>query len=233
MTVAQTMMVAQAMTVAQENSSTATKVERKEQGATRQNILHLLRRQGQMTAIELSQALNIGAVGVRQHLALLERDGLVRVSGLRRSVGRPSHLYTLTEESEQYFPKNYDRLANDILCIIAEQWGDEAVSRVLVARREKLTRTYSSRINGKNRTEQLLELNHILAELGYMCEIEQLEDGSFVLTEHNCPIDCVARNHPQFCHHEIELYQQLLGVSITRESTIVNGGVCCRYLIPA
>ncbi len=221
------------MTVLQENSTSPMKVERKEQGATRQNILQLLRRRGQMTAIELSQALNIGAVGVRQHLALLERDGLVEVSDLRRSVGRPSHLYTLTAEAERYFPKNYDRLALDVLHYVSEQYGDDAVKSVLEARRQNLSRNIAPRLAGKTRAEQVIELTTILAEMGYMCECEQQEDGSFVITEHNCPIDCVARHHPQFCYHEIQLYQELLGVTLTRDSTIVNGDGCCRYFIPA
>ena len=99
-------------------------IERKEQGATRQQILQLLRRHGQMTALELSQELNIGAVGVRQHLALLERDGLVEVSGVRRSVGRPSHLYTLTSEAERHFPKQYEQFALEVLDYIALQGGE-------------------------------------------------------------------------------------------------------------
>jgi predicted ArsR family transcriptional regulator len=221
------------MIVDQESSLSSMRVERKEQGATRQNILHLLRRHGQMTAIELSEALNIGAVGVRQHLALLERDGLVKVSGLRRSVGRPSHLYTLTSESEHYFPKNYDRLANDMLSLIQDTWGEEAVEHVLVARREKMARNYKPRLEGKNREEQIAELCAILSEVGYMCEYERGDNGCFVLVEHNCPIDCVARCHPQFCEHEIKLYEELLGVNITRDATIVEGGLCCRYYIPA
>jgi predicted ArsR family transcriptional regulator len=220
------------MTALQENSTSRMKVERKEQGATRQNILHLLRRRGQMTAIELSQALRIGAVGVRQHLALLERDGLVQVSDLRRSVGRPSHLYTLTPEAEHYFPKNYDRLALDVLHHVSEEFGEDAVSRVLQARRRHLAQKFSPRLNGKTRAEQVAELANILAEMGYMCEFEEQDDGTFVLIEHNCPIDCVARHHPEFCRNEIELYQELLGVSITRDATIVNEDGCCRYYIP-
>jgi len=219
------------MTILQDNSH-AMKVERKEQGATRQNILHLLRRNGQMTAIELSQSLEIGAVGVRQHLALLERDGLVQVSDLRRSVGRPSHLYTLTPEAERYFPKNYDRLALDILYHVADQYGHDAVKNVLTARRKNLTQNLAPRMVGKNRGEQVLELTSILGEMGYMCECERRDDGWFVLVEHNCPIDCIARYHPQFCSHEIELYQDLLGVPITRDATIVNGDGYCRYFIP-
>lgn len=207
--------------------------ERKEQGATRQNILQLLRRHGQMTALELSQELKIGAVGIRQHLALLERDGLVQVAGVRRSVGRPSHLYTLTPEAEEHFPKHYAQFALDILDYIASQGGEEAVTAVFRARRKSLAQTYASRLEGKTLNEKVAELANILAEQGYMCEYEQLDDGSYMLIEHNCPIDCVARQHPQSCDQELELYEELLGVQIERDATIAAGGRCCRYRIPA
>lgn len=80
-------------------------LEHREQGETRAQILQLLRRQGQMTAAELSDALGIGAVGVRQHLALLDRDDLVRANGVRRGVGRPSHLYMLHRASRSTLPQ--------------------------------------------------------------------------------------------------------------------------------
>src|SRR5262249_37425697 len=56
-----------------EGRATPMTLEHREQGQTRQEILALLRRSGQMTATELSERLGIGAVGVRQHIALLER----------------------------------------------------------------------------------------------------------------------------------------------------------------
>jgi predicted ArsR family transcriptional regulator len=219
-------------TGASDHSTEPMKIERKEQGATRQNILQFLRRRGQMTAIELSQSLDIGAVGIRQHLALLERDGLVEVAGLRRSVGRPSHLYTLTPEAEQYFPKSYDQLTVEVLAVVAEQYGKEAINQVLAARRQKLAHAFAPRIAGKPRQEQVAELATILAEQGHMCEYEQREDGSFILKGHNCPIDCVARHYPQFCLQDAELYQELLGVPIKRHSNIANGDLCCTFSIP-
>lgn len=215
------------------NIVSATINERREQGATRQNILQLLRRHGPMTAIELSQELRIGAVGVRQHLALLERDGMVEVAELRRSIGRPSHVYTLTKDSERLFPKSYDKLALDILNCISEECGNDAAQQVLGARRRNLMKTYAPFLEGKDRSEQVAELTRLLADRGYMCEYEQLEDGSFVLTQHNCPILCVAEHHQSLCSQELLLYQDLLGVSIVRDETISKGGICCRYHIPA
>jgi predicted ArsR family transcriptional regulator len=208
-------------------------VDRKEQGSTRQSILQLLRRHGAMTALELSEALHVGAVGVRQHLALLERDGMVAITGLRRNVGRPSHLYGLTAEAEERFPKRYDTLALDVIACVSEVGGAEAVENVLAARRGAMARQLAPALAGKSREEQVAILAALLAEQGYMCECEQQPDGSFVLSEYNCPVDCVARKHPQICAQEILLYEELLGVPLTRDGTIAEGAHCCRYHIPA
>jgi predicted ArsR family transcriptional regulator len=207
------------------------RLEQREQGETRQQILHLLRRNCQMTAAELSEALGIGAVGVRQHLALLERDGLVLAAGVRRGIGRPSHLYSLTPSAETLFPKRYDRLALDALAFVAAEGGPAAVDRLFSARREHLREQYAPRLAGKNHAEQVAELAAILTEQGYMCEWEQLPNGGFALVEHNCPVDCAAREHPQACAHELRLYEDLLALDIVREETIVAGGSCCRYRI--
>lgn len=207
--------------------------ERKEQGSTRQSILQLLRRNGEMTALELSDQLQIGAVGVRQHLALLERDGMVRISGLRRSVGRPSHLYILTSEAEARFPKGYDRLALEVLDYMSEVGGASVVEQVLARRRVGLFDLLAPALVGKSRGEQVVALATLLGDQGYMCEWEQDSDGSFLLTEYNCPIDCVARRHVQLCSQEQLLYEDLLGVPVIQETTIARGSHCCRYRIPA
>src|SRR5215217_8937914 len=115
-------------------------LEHREQGETREQILTLLRRQGDMTAAELSAGLGIGAVGVRQHLALLDRDGLVHTAGVRRGVGRPSHLYMLTEQAEALFPKRYDRLAMDALAFVEAQGGAEAIDKLFATRRLQLAK---------------------------------------------------------------------------------------------
>ena len=208
-------------------------LDHREQGETREQILALLRRRGNMTAAELSDALGIGAVGVRQHLALLDRDGLVRTIGVRRGVGRPSHLYALTPDAEVLFPKRYDRMAMDALAFVEAQGGPAAIDQLFAERRRKLTDQYAPRLAGKSRPEQVAELAAILTEQGYMCECEQLPSGEMVLVEHNCPVDCVARDYRQACEHELKLYEDVLGIPLIREETISEGGTCCRYRIGA
>ncbi|HNP72962.1 MAG TPA: ArsR family transcriptional regulator [Kouleothrix sp.] len=205
--------------------------EHREQGETRLQIVQLLRRHGQMTAAELSDALGIGAVGIRQHLAMLDRDGLVCTTGVRRGVGRPSHLYGLTSQADTLFPKRYDRLAMDALAFVEAQGGVAAIDQLFEARRLQLARQLAPRLAGKARAEQVAELAAALTEQGYMCEFQHHADGSYTLTEHNCPVDCVARDYPQACEHELKLYEDVLGTPLVREDLIAEGGTCCRYRI--
>lgn len=63
----------------------------------RRQILTALKKQGSLSVDDLSRCLGITPMGIRQHLAVLERDNLVMISSVRRGMGRPSYLYRLTE----------------------------------------------------------------------------------------------------------------------------------------
>ena len=206
-------------------------IDQREQGETRRQILELLRRRGQMTAAELSDVLGIGAVGVRQHLALLERDNLVHTVGVRRGMGRPSHLFALTAAADALFPHRYDHFAMDALAYVQALGGADAVEQLFTQRRAKLRAQLQAHIAGQPFEQQVIRLAEMLTEQGYMCECEQHSDGSFELIEHNCPVDCVARDFPQACSHEVTLYEEVLGVPVTQETTIARGANSCRYRI--
>lgn len=206
--------------------------EQREQGETRQNILGLLRRHHTMTAIELGDALGIGAVGIRQHLALLERDALVQVSGLRRSVGRPSHLYSLTPEAEAQFPKDYSSVALDALQFIESQLGAESVDVFFARRRSQAAATLRPKLVSDSLVNNVETLSVLLREQGFMTEYGA-GDEEFTIVHYNCPLDCVARAYPQACVQEQLLYQDVLGVPVELVSTLASGATCCRYRIQA
>lgn len=206
--------------------------ERKEQGLTRRNIMQLLRRHGELTALELSDHLGVGAVGIRQHLGLLERDELIQIVGLRRGVGRPANLYALTEAAKVWFPSHYDHLALNLVDQVEIIGGAEALTTLLSHCRAQQVRELAPALTGKSRRERVATLAEKLVEQGYMCEWEEASDGSLLLTEYNCPLDCVARRHQQFCVQEQLLYIELLETPVIQESTIAQGSLCCRYRIP-
>jgi predicted ArsR family transcriptional regulator len=71
---------------------------------TRQQILEYMQRHGRATVKELGALLGLTSTGIRQHLTVLERDGLVEVREARR-VGRPTPC-TLTDQADSLFPKD-------------------------------------------------------------------------------------------------------------------------------
>ena len=72
--------------------------------STRGRVLTFLRK-GPHSVTELASALGLTSNAIRAHLATLERDGLVRTSGMRRGTRKPAATYDLAPKAEQLFPK--------------------------------------------------------------------------------------------------------------------------------
>ena len=74
---------------------------RKFRESTRGRIVALIRR-GDRTVDEIANAVGMTDNAVRSHLTALERDGLIRQSGVRRSphAGKPAALYGLDPSAE-------------------------------------------------------------------------------------------------------------------------------------
>ncbi len=198
--------------------------------STRQQLVKLLRTHGGMTANTLAVELGITSMGVRRHLAALERDALVRVEMQRQKMGRPSFVYTLTDQAHDLFPKNYHTLANQFLDAMHETNGDQGVRALFRARMNYLLSQYRPRMEHKNLSERIAELAKIQDEAGYMAVWEKTDEG-FLLKEQNCAIYRVACRHQQACQFEIELFRRLLDADITRIEHQIKGERNCTYLV--
>jgi predicted ArsR family transcriptional regulator len=200
-------------------------------GSSKDEILKLLRQCGGMTASDLAREIGITSVAVRQHLDVLAASGLVAAATERRPIGRPRRVYSLTERADDLFPKAYHALANVILEQLQEREGAGGVLELFDGRRRWLERQYRPAVDGKGLEERVAAVAQIQEENGYMAEWEKREDGSFVLSEHNCPICKVACNFPQACQKEMELLANLLDADITREQHMLRGDRMCSYVI--
>src|SRR5689334_6514370 len=83
---------------------------------TRGRIVALLRCEAR-TVEELAQALDLTDNAVRAHLVTLERDGLVRQSGVRRGqgLGKPATVYELPPDTESIFSRAYSPVLSALL----------------------------------------------------------------------------------------------------------------------
>ncbi len=200
--------------------------------STRREILMTLKKQGGMTADELSEVLGITAMGVRRHLMTLERDGLVQYKPVQRGVGRPSYVYSLTELADDLFPKNYEQFATELLNILRITDGEEKIEELFAKRMERLEAAYAPYLANKDLPEQIAELTRIQNANGYLAEWEHVEDGTYVFVEHNCAIAKIANTCNFACDYELELLKKLLDADeIVRESHMGSGDISCRYRI--
>jgi predicted ArsR family transcriptional regulator len=200
----------------------------------RRAILVRLRQGGPASPDRLATDLGASRTGVLQQLRALEAAALVRHASERHGVGRPRHLYDVTPEAQDFFPSNYDGLAASLLQAVDSVGGSELVGRVFDARREAIADRARARMTervgpGSTLPERVRELAVLQDELGYLAESVVVEDGTVRLVQHNCAIHRVAQDVPAACQAELDLFRELLGGDVQRETHIPAGDRCCTY----
>ena len=202
-----------------------------EMSETRMRILQLLKMRAGMTVGQLKEALHISQMGIRQHLAILESEGLVEHYQENQGRGRPPHVYQLTDEANGLFPTTYANFAVGLMHEVAKFNGPGFINKVFRGRMKSQLETYQQRLQGKTLSERVKELAHIRDEEGYMARFEEDEDD-YVLTEHNCPIALIAEEYPHVCEMETTLFRQSLGAKVVRVEHLMQGSHKCCYRIP-
>ncbi len=200
-------------------------------------ILTALRQDGPASPDELAASLGASRTGVLQQLRALEASELVTRQSVRHGVGRPRHVYDITSVAQDLFPTNYEGLVVGLLGALEAVGGEQLISDVFAARRRQLADRirdrFAERLGPDARlADRVRELAVLQDEQGYLCRAELDEGGSTIrLREHNCAIYRVAAGLPAACQAELELFRDVLGADVVRESHIVAGDRCCSYRI--
>ncbi|MGE5591662.1 MAG: helix-turn-helix transcriptional regulator [Bacillota bacterium] len=199
--------------------------------STRDEILELLKRHGSLSVDQMAGHLSITPMGVRQHLNILEKDGLVSCQAVRRGLGRPSHLYSLTVAAREYFPQSYESFALTLLDDLQATQGDDVVDEMFRRRAEKLAAQFKQKVSAPDLKTRVNQLAQALDENGSMTSFEEVSDDTFILNEHNCGILGVALHYPQACRYERDLFERILGARVERQECQSSGQNSCRYVI--
>jgi predicted ArsR family transcriptional regulator len=197
---------------------------------TRQQILEYLQRHGRATVKELGQLLRLTSTGIRQHLTVLERDGLVLAREERGRVGRPTLVYTLTEKAESLFPSSYDELATALLEEIRASEGSERLYQLLQRVAQRMAEAFWERVQGKSLAQRVKETALILQEQGCLVDWEQ-RNGEFFLHEFTCPFSKVAKQDSSVCTLHLELVRLLTGADTRLVRSLLRSERACTYRI--
>ena len=181
--------------------------------STRGRVVTLLRRKG-FTVDELARELDLTNNGVRAHLATLERDGIVRQSGVVRSEsggGKPAYLYELAPEAEDLFPKAYEPVLHRLLDVLADRLESDESEALLRSVGHLMAEEQTVPTDGAR--ARLETAADVLNELGGLVELEE-RDGGFVIRGYSCPLAGVTPDHPEVCSMAETLIAELAGVPV-------------------
>ena len=204
--------------------------------ALRRELLVRLRREGPASPDHLAEAMGASRTGVLQQLRALEAANLVRRETVRHGVGRPRHVYDVTEQAQDLFPNAYDGLATGLLAAIRAVGGEGLVDDIFEARRRMTTERVRERLAERlpadaSVVDRARELAMIQDEQGYLAEAVLGSDGVVRIVEHNCAIHHVATDVKAACRAELELFREVLGPDVQRETHIAGGDRCCTYRV--
>jgi predicted ArsR family transcriptional regulator len=201
--------------------------------STRNQILHMLKMKGSMTVGEMAEELEITEMAVRRHLNTLERDNLIKSRLLRQAMGRPTNVYSLSEEADNMFPKNYQDLTLEFLSDIEQLQGAAMVEALFKLRQQRQENLYRDIVPSDSDFEKKLEaLAKMQNDKGYMVELKKDEKtGKYFFIESNCPISTVAKEYNYACNCEKTLFENVLNAQVEQEQCMATGGDNCVYVI--
>jgi DeoR family suf operon transcriptional repressor len=200
--------------------------------STRQEIMAILKEEGQATVEDLAQRLELTPMTIRHHLNVLQAQNLVVASTVHRSkkVGRPRLVYTLTDAADELFPQSYGQLARHLMSEVKQTMGQDEAEAILRRVAERVASEAPPPVEGQpfeQRLDQVIEFMH---EQGFLSRWEESEDG-YVITNINCPYRHVSREHDEVCIMDTEILTTLLGVAPQRLSSMRTGEPSCTFLL--
>lgn len=186
--------------------------------STRGQILALLRGENR-TVNDLAAVLDLTDNAVRAHLLSLERDGLVREHGTRPGTRKPHTTYSLSDEAEHVFPKEYGPLLNHLVTVISNRLATRDVQATMREVGRAVAKDHLAQTKGRSRRERIKIALAVLSDLGGLATIEQRDGKQFILGN-GCPLAAVTANHPEACLIVESLLREIIGVPAKK---------CCEY----
>ena len=202
----------------------------KDRKSTRETILHAIKTSNHANVEELAEVANVSPVTVRHHLNSLQAEGLIEITSVRRKVGRPYYVYSLSEKGQELFPKRYVRLTSRLLDELKARLPEDVVREVFSSVVQNLIDDHKGEFEHLPFEQRLDYLVNLLEEEGFLSTWDKTATG-YRLTEHSCPYVSIGRSHEEVCIIDQELIVGILQSSIKQQSCILNGADRCEFVI--
>lgn len=197
---------------------------------TREIILRTLRSKADCTVKDLAEAADVSPVSVRHHLANLQAENLVQVEEVRHGVGRPHHVFSLTDKALELFPTRYFKLANRLLLEIRDSMSEDQVGELFAGVAENMADEFAAELRELPLGERLTRLIQLLRDEGFDAQIEQRGE-KVLIHELSCPYLRVGESHPEVCLLDQSLIARALELPAERITWLLDGDLHCTYAV--
>ncbi len=195
---------------------------------TRGKIVSELRRRGPASATDLARSFGLSPNAVRQQLIVLERDGLVAETSVRRGPTKPTYEFSLTPDADKLFPQAYDKMLTAVLRELRSQFGADGVEKVFDGLSRRAVERARLVVTADEPEAKVAQLTEMLRKSGVVAEYS-LIDGGFALHEHSCPYSNTAKDHPEVCQVIHQVIDETLGGEHAQTESLAHGGKECRF----
>lgn len=197
---------------------------------TREVILRTMKAQGKCTVNDLAEAAEVSPVSVRHHISALQADDLVVSEEVKHGVGRPYHVFSLTDRAHELYPGRYFQLTNRLLDEIRDHISEDLVIDLFSGVATAMASEYASELEGLPLEDRLPRLMDMLANEGFDAEYEWLGDR-VVIRELGCPYLQIGREHPEVCAVDTRFIATALDMPIERVNCLLDGDTHCTFTL--
>lgn len=193
---------------------------------TRGQMVSLLRRSAR-TVDDLASAMGLTNNAIRNHLSTLERDGIIRQEGVRRSpgAGKPAVVYELHPDAEPFFSNAYAPVLRTLVDVLVTQLPPQQADELLRSVGHRLAAGAGGKASG-DLSARVTAAAAILTSLGGDVEVIE-KDGELRIRGCACPLAATVADHPEVCHAVETLVSDVVGAPVV--STCDHGARprCC------
>jgi predicted ArsR family transcriptional regulator len=198
-------------------------------GNTPRGQIASLLRGGPKSVEELAIELGVTDNAVRAHLSTLERDGIVRASGVRRDggVGKPATLYVIAPDALELFSRAYSPMLVALLAELRQQTALPALRRLL----RKVGRRMAPKQASGSLESRVRAGAALLSDLGGAASVTR-DGASYIIAGKGCPLATAVSSCPETCRAVEQLLAEVTQARVS-ERCDRSGPPNCQFVVTA
>lgn len=199
---------------------------------TQQRLLsQLLDCKSGLTVDELAARLDVSRSAVKQHLSRLEASGFIACNASRKTGGRPSRVYVLTNAGIDNFPKKYSWFSRVLFESLRTKVGTDYLAEYMFDLGVEMSAAAIPRLVGKTRLERVTEIVKIMNETGFAARTVAPEEGDTLprIECKNCVYHDLSKDYVEVCRFDIGFISGLMGSEVEHQECMQRGSQSCRF----